>query len=92
MCLGIAGKIVALDAEHADLADVDVAGMVRKINIGILLEENLQAGDWILIHAGFAMERIDEETARRQTAALRDYTGGPTDAEEDDAESRWRVA
>ena len=93
MCLGIAGQIVALDAEHADLADVDVAGLVRKINVGILCDEALQAGDWILIHAGFAMEKIDEDTARRQTSALREYTGGPDeDGEEEGEEARRRRA
>ena len=84
MCLGIVGQIVSLDAERPDLADVEVAGLVRKINIGILAEEALAAGDWILIHAGFAMEKIDEATARAQTSALRDYTGGPPGLDEED--------
>lgn len=79
MCLGIVGRIVALNPERADLADVDVAGLVRPINVGILEGEPLAPGDYVLIHAGFAMEKIDEETARRQVAALRDYTGGPAD-------------
>ena len=87
MCLGIVGRIVTLDAERPDLADVEVAGLVRKINVGILADEALVAGDWILIHAGFAMEKIDEQTARTQTAALREYTGGPPAPEDDDAES-----
>ena len=43
----------------------------------MLAEEGLKNGDWILIHAGFAMEKIDEEKAREQVAALREYTGGP---------------
>jgi len=89
MCLGIVGRIVALNPERGDLADVDVAGLVRPINVGILEGEPLRAGDYVLIHAGFAMEKIDEETARRQTAALRDYTGGPAalqDAGESDPE------
>ncbi len=82
MCLGIVGQIVKLDEHCADLADVDVAGLVRKINVGILADENLRPGDFVLIHAGFAMERISEETARCQVEALRDYTGQP---EDDDA-------
>jgi hydrogenase expression/formation protein HypC len=82
MCLGIVGRIVALNAENADLADVDVAGLVRPINIAILSDETLGPGDYILIHAGFAMEKIDEETAKCQTAALREYTGGPADPDE----------
>jgi hydrogenase expression/formation protein HypC len=77
MCLGIVGRIVALTQEHPDLAEVEVAGAVRQINVGIIESEGLTAGDWILIHAGFAMEKIDEATARMQIDALREYTGGP---------------
>jgi hydrogenase expression/formation protein HypC len=85
MCLGIVGQIVALSEEHPELASVDVAGATRDINIMMLAEDGLQSGDWILIHAGFAMEKIDEETAREQMAALREYTGEPEieDAEEE---------
>ena len=75
MCLGIVGRIVDLSASHPHLARVDVAGLVRDINVAILAGENLQAGDYILIHAGFAMEKIDEQCALEQTAALKDYTG-----------------
>ncbi len=82
MCLGIVGQIVTLDENCADLANVDVAGLVRKINIGILVDEKLAPGDYVLIHAGFAMEKISEETAHCQTQALREYTGQP---EEEDA-------
>jgi hydrogenase expression/formation protein HypC len=77
MCLGIVGQIVALSEEHPELASVDVAGATREINIMMLAEEGLKRGDWILIHAGFAMEKIDEAVAREQMAALREYTGGP---------------
>lgn len=84
MCLGIVGQIVALSEEHRELASVDVAGATRDINIMMLAGEGLECGDWILIHAGFAMEKIDEATAREQMAALREYTGPPgiEDAEE----------
>jgi hydrogenase expression/formation protein HypC len=91
MCLGIVGRIAALDPERSDLAEVEVAGLVRKINIGILNDERLEPGDWILIHAGFAMEKIDQETAERQTSALRDYTGGPPDDRDDDDDMRRRA-
>ena len=82
MCLGIVGRIVTLDEASADLANVDVAGLVRKINVGILVDEKLEPGDWVLIHAGFAMEKISEETARCQIQALRDYTGQPEEEDE----------
>ena len=77
MCLGIVGRVASLGGDHPDLAEVDVAGIVRPINVALLDRETLAPGDWILIHAGFAMERIDEETARTQIAALRAYTGDP---------------
>jgi hydrogenase expression/formation protein HypC len=82
MCLGIVGQIVELPQAHPDLAQVNVAGLTRNINIGILQGEVLKPGDWILIHAGFAMEKIDGETARRQTSALADYTGADEHAED----------
>jgi hydrogenase expression/formation protein HypC len=63
MCLGIPGLIVELDAERPDLAKVDVSGVKRAINIGLLEDEDLQPGDWILIHVGFALSKIDEEEA-----------------------------
>lgn len=87
MCLGIAGRVVALPEDDPEIANVDVAGLVRPIHVGLLVGERLRPGDWILIHAGFAMEKIDEETARRQTAALRDYVGEPE--EEDGGAGEW---
>ena len=77
MCLGIVGRVVALSSDQPDLADVDVAGMVRRINVALLDRETLRPGDWILIHAGFAMDTLDEASALEQIAALREYTGGP---------------
>ncbi len=63
MCLGIPGQIVELDPGNDQLAKVDIAGVGRTINIGLLLDEGVVPGDWVLIHVGFAMSRIDEEEA-----------------------------
>lgn len=82
MCLGIPGRIISIDTQHRDLAEVEVAGVTRKINLGIL-EERPSAGDWVLIQSGFAIEKIDEERARTQLELLNRYTGGP--AMDDDA-------
>ena len=68
MCLGIPGQILEILTDQPDLARVDVSGVRRAINIGLLEDENLQAGDWILIHVGFALSKIDEAEAQ---AALR---------------------
>ncbi len=53
-----------------DLAVVEVAGVKRKINIGLLSEEDLGKGDWVLIHVGFAMAKIDEEEAKLALESL----------------------
>jgi hydrogenase expression/formation protein HypC len=63
MCPGIPGQIVERLEVHKHLARVDVSGVGRIINIGLLEDENLQPGDWVLIHVGFALSKIDEEEA-----------------------------
>lgn len=80
MCLGIPGEIVEILPDHADLAKVDVSGVRRAINIGLLENERLQPGDWILIHVGFALSKIDEDEAR---AAL-DFLEGIGQAYDDE--------
>jgi len=61
MCLGIPGEVISIGTERADLATVEVAGVRRAVNIGLL--DDLQPGDWVLVHVGFAMSRIDEQEA-----------------------------
>ncbi|WP_199431948.1 HypC/HybG/HupF family hydrogenase formation chaperone [Qaidamihabitans albus] len=63
MCLGIPGEVVEIVPEQPDLARVKVSGVRRAINVG-LLEERPAPGDWVLIHVGFALSKIDEEEAR----------------------------
>jgi hydrogenase assembly chaperone HypC/HupF len=73
MCLGIPGQVVEILAEYeGELALVDVQGARRRINLGLLdpEDEQLSAGDWVLIHMGFALERIDEAAAREALAGL----------------------
>jgi hydrogenase expression/formation protein HypC len=64
MCLGIPGEIVELMDDRPDLAKVDVSGVKRAINIGLLEDEQLEPGDWVLIHVGFALSKIDEDEAK----------------------------
>ena len=64
MCLGIPGEVVEIMSDRSDLASVDVSGVRRAINIGLLEGESLQPGDWVLIHVGFAMSKMDEGEAK----------------------------
>ena len=62
MCLGIPGQVIGLvEGYGGQLALVDVAGVQRKINIGLLDDGPLPPGSWVLIHMGFALERVDAE-------------------------------
>lgn len=70
MCLAIPGQLVEILPERDNLALVDVVGVRRKIDIGLLADENAQPGDWVLIHVGFAMCRISEEDALEQMRIL----------------------
>ena len=85
MCLGIPGQVVELLESHEHLARVDVAGVGRIINIGLLEDEDVRCGDWVLIHVGFAMSKIDEEEAALALAALK-LLGQPYD---DELQSLW---
>lgn len=70
MCLAIPGQIVEFSAEQPLLAKVDVAGVKRSINIGLLADEPLDIGDWVLIHVGFAMSKVGAQEARDQLTMI----------------------
>jgi hydrogenase expression/formation protein HypC len=67
MCLGIPGRIVKIDDVAKKLATVDVSGVKRQVNIACIVNDEHPVascvGDWVLIHVGFAMSRIDEAEA-----------------------------
>jgi hydrogenase expression/formation protein HypC len=71
VCLAIPGQVVALVPEQPLLVKVDVGGVRRNVNIGLLEEGVLALGDWILIHVGFALSKVSESEARDQLAMLR---------------------
>jgi hydrogenase expression/formation protein HypC len=71
MCLGIPGRLVEFVDTNDQLARADVSGVTRIINIGLLEDEGLKPGDWVLIHVGFAMSKIDEEEANLALASLK---------------------
>ena len=64
MCLAIPGEVVELLPGNDDqLALVDVVGVKRRINVGLLDGGSIGPGDWVLIHVGFAMSKVDEQEA-----------------------------
>ena len=82
MCLAIPGQVLELVDEENRLARVDVAGVVRNVNVGLLDRDGDAAapGDWVLIHVGFALSKVDEEEA---AATLRLLQGMGADYEQE---------
>jgi hydrogenase expression/formation protein HypC len=71
VCLGIPGQVVEMVPGYGDqLALVDVVGAQRRVNIGLLEDQRLSPGDWVLIHMGFAVERVDAAGAEKALAGL----------------------
>ena len=74
MCLGIPGQILEITDAENSMAKVDVSGVRREVNIACIIEEGHPVedcvGDWVLVHVGFAMSRIDEEEAEKTLAIL----------------------
>jgi len=71
VCLAIPGQIVEFLPGNSDqLALVDVVGVKRKINIGLMEDVGLKIGDYVLIHVGFAMSKVDEREAAEALSML----------------------
>jgi hydrogenase expression/formation protein HypC len=68
MCLAIPSKITAIDEN--EMATIDVDGVIRKVSL--LMVENAQIGDYVIVHAGFAIKKIDEATAQESLALLKE--------------------
>jgi hydrogenase expression/formation protein HypC len=94
VCLGIAGQIIEFVSDTTDLARVNVFGVERMINVGLVANEGLGPGDWILIHVGFAIAKMDEEEAKASMAFLQGMGEAFTneiaawDEDNDDSESK----
>lgn len=72
MCLAIPGKIVEIVDVDNRIAKVEVGGVKRNINIGMLGEDEAQVGDYVLIHVGFAMSKVDEHEAHETLRVLKE--------------------
>ena len=70
MCLAIPGKIIELVENQDNVGVVEVAGVRRKVQLGLLTEDMPVPGDWVLIHVGFAMSKISESDAAEQMRLL----------------------
>jgi hydrogenase expression/formation protein HypC len=71
MCLAIPGQIVEIYSDQRTTALIDVVGVRRKVDLGLLQDDMPKAGDWVLIHVGFAMSKISEADAIDQMRTLR---------------------
>lgn len=69
MCIGMPGRIVSVGTEHPDLAHVELGGLVRNVNLG-LLAEPVAPGDWVMVHMGFALSTLSEGQAAVTLAGL----------------------
>jgi hydrogenase expression/formation protein HypC len=70
MCLGIPGQIIDIVDDTNSIAKVNVSGVKRNVNVALVRPEGIASGDWVLIHVGFAMSKIDENEARETMQAL----------------------
>lgn len=70
MCLAIPGKIIEISSADETSALVDVVGVRRHVNLGLLEDNRPAPGDWVLIHVGYAMSKISEQDAAEQMRTL----------------------
>ena len=70
MCLGIPGHIIEIVDDANNIAKVEVSGVKRNVSVALVRPEGIAPGDWVLIHVGFAMSKIDENEARETMQAL----------------------
>jgi hydrogenase expression/formation protein HypC len=70
MCLAIPAKVIELSADDPTRALIEVVGVRRHIDTGLLQDDPPRSGDWVLVHVGFAMSKISEEQALDQLRML----------------------
>ena len=82
MCLGVPAVIT--EVHDAARATVEIGGVARMLSTDLLVDESLTKGDWVLVHVGFAMSKIDEEEAQLSLQQIKQLGG---DTYEDEVES-----
>jgi len=71
LCLAVPGRITAVEDSRAT---VDLAGNIRQVDVSLI--EAPAVGDWVVVHAGFALEKLDEDVARETLRLVRELLGG----------------
>ncbi len=89
MCLAIPAKVVELTSDESSRALVDVVGVRRYIDTGLLQDDPPRVGDWVLVHVGFAMSKVSEADALDQIRILSAL--GESDAARQEAEGYGSV-
>lgn len=93
MCLGIPGQVISLlEGYGGQLALVNVHGEHRKINIGMLAEQTFAAGDWVIIHMGFAVEKTDAAGAQAALNGLKLIGSGDDGGDGSDINTSQRTS
>ncbi len=77
MCLAVPAKVVEIVDEENQIAKVDIGGVRRNISVALL--EDVRVGDWVLVHVGFAIQKVDEEEAMQTLTLLRQLGQGIED-------------
>jgi hydrogenase expression/formation protein HypC len=79
MCLGIPGQVIEILNDGSEHAWVEVSGARRRVNVALLEGEDLQVGEWVLIHVGFALAKLDEDEANQTLQMLEGMAKAYTD-------------
>ena len=88
MCLGIPGQIIEIIDDANDIARVDVSGVRRNVSVALVQSDGIAAGDWVLVHVGFAMSKIDEVEAQETLRLLKEMGAAYQDELDALAQSR----
>lgn len=88
MCLGIPGQIIEFVDDSNDIATVDVSGIRRNISVALVRPDGIAPGDWVLVHVGFAMSKIDELEAQETLRMLQELGQAFQDELEDLSQSQ----
>ena len=81
MCLGVPAEVVEIPDAQVGRAKVAISGVERMISTDLLIDDELQVGDWVLVHVGFALSRIDAAEAAITLDQIRKLGGDTFETE-----------